>query len=33
VTCAVRALGFDPQFPIARGVPATAAWYREARWL
>jgi nucleoside-diphosphate-sugar epimerase len=30
---AVRELAFQPQFPIARGVPATAAWYREAQWL
>lgn len=30
---AVREIGFDPQFPIARGVPETAAWYREAQWL
>lgn len=33
VTRAVREVGFNPRFPIARGVPATAAWYREARWL
>jgi nucleoside-diphosphate-sugar epimerase len=30
---AVHDLAFRPQFPIARGVPATAAWYREARWI
>ena len=30
---AVCELGFNPEFPIARGVPATAAWYREAQWL
>ena len=32
-TRAIRELGFNPQFPIARGVPATATWYREAQWL
>lgn len=26
-------LGFSPRYPIARGVPETAAWYREARWI
>lgn len=32
-TRALRELAFRPQFPIARGVPATAAWYREVQWL
>lgn len=26
-------LGFAPAFPIARAVPETAAWYREAGWI
>jgi len=26
-------LGFCPQYPVARGVAETAAWYREARWI
>jgi nucleoside-diphosphate-sugar epimerase len=30
---AMREIGFAPQFAIARGVPETAAWYREAQWL
>jgi len=30
---AIDELGFRPQFPIARGVPETVAWYREAGWL
>src|SRR5206468_3826407 len=29
----VRELGFCPQYPVARGVAETAAWYREARWI
>ena len=32
-TRAMREVGFAPQVPIARGVPETAAWYREAQWL
>ncbi len=32
-TRAMREIGFRPQFAIARGVPETAAWYREAQWL
>lgn len=32
-TRAMREIGFRARFPIALGVPATAAWYREARWL
>jgi nucleoside-diphosphate-sugar epimerase len=30
---AMREVGFAPRFGIARGIPETAAWYREARWL
>lgn len=30
---AIRELGFRPEWPLARGIPATAAWYREVRWL
>ena len=30
---AMREVGFTPRFGIARGIPETAAWYREARWL
>jgi nucleoside-diphosphate-sugar epimerase len=30
---AVAELGFSPEFPPERGVPETAAWYEEARWL
>ncbi len=25
--------GYTPEYPISRGVPETAAWYREAGWL
>lgn len=32
-TRAIREIGFNPRFPIALGVPVTAAWYREAQWL
>jgi nucleoside-diphosphate-sugar epimerase len=32
-TRAMREVGFAPQFPTARGIPETAAWYREAQWL
>ena len=30
---ATRELGFQPEYPLERGVPETAEWYREARWL
>ena len=30
---AITELGFTPQITIARGIPETIAWYREARWL
>lgn len=30
---ASRRLGWEPAFPIERGVPATARWYEEAAWL
>jgi len=30
---AITELGFTPQITIARGIPETVAWYREARWL
>jgi len=30
---AITELGFRPQYPVARGVPETAEWYREARWI
>ena len=30
---AIAELGFRPQYPVARGVAETAAWYREAGWL
>jgi nucleoside-diphosphate-sugar epimerase len=29
----IAQLGFQPAYPIERGVPLTAAWYREARWI
>jgi nucleoside-diphosphate-sugar epimerase len=32
-TRATNELGFAPVFPIARAVPETAAWYRQAGWL
>lgn len=32
-TPAIREIGFHPEWPMARGIPATAAWYREVRWL
>ncbi len=30
---AIAEIGFRPEYPIARGVAETAAWYEEARWL
>ncbi len=30
---AVAEFGFRPQYPAARGIAETAAWYREAQWL
>lgn len=32
-TPAIREIGFRPEWPIDRGIPATAAWYREVSWL
>jgi dihydroflavonol-4-reductase len=33
VSRAVADLGFRPRYPLERGVPETAAWYREAGWI
>lgn len=33
VSSACAELGFQPSYPVARAVPETAAWYREAGWL
>jgi nucleoside-diphosphate-sugar epimerase len=30
---AIDEVGFDPAYPLARGLAETAAWYREVRWL
>ena len=30
---AITELGFAPRITIGRGIPATVAWYRDARWL
>lgn len=30
---ATRELGFRPAYPLDRGLSATLAWYREARWV
>ena len=30
---ATAELGFDAQYPIARGIEESIAWYKEARWL
>ena len=30
---AMRQIGYQPRFPVRLGVPRTAAWYREVRWL
>ena len=28
-----RDLGYDPQYPLQRGVPLTVKWYKENKWL
>lgn len=30
---ALAEFGFRPEYPVERGVPETAAWYREVQWL
>lgn len=30
---AVAEIGFEPRYPLERGIPETAAWYRRMSWL
>ncbi len=33
ITPTVEELGYQPQFPLERGVKETVAWYKEEKWL
>lgn len=33
ITPAIRELGYSPEYPLARGVQETIAWYRKEGWL